>query len=69
MAQDGATSEATAVATSDVAQRMGVSVDYAQKYRRRLIDSGVIRPAGRGKVAFAVPLLAAYLQRRLDNGI
>ena len=27
---------------SDVAKRMSVTPDYAQKYRRRLIDAGVI---------------------------
>jgi hypothetical protein len=50
--------------TAEVAERMGVSVDYAQKYRRRLIDAGVIRTSGRGKVSFAVPYLGDYLRRR-----
>lgn len=49
--------------TSDVAKRLGVTVDYAQKYRKRLIDSGVIEPAGRGYVRFAVPYLAHHLCR------
>jgi predicted transcriptional regulator len=49
--------------TSDVANRLDVSVDYAQKYRRRLIDSGVIEAAGRGYVRFAVPYLADHLRR------
>ncbi len=48
---------------SDIAQRMNVTPDYAQKYRRRLIESGVIEAAGRGRVRFAVPYLAGYLQR------
>lgn len=48
---------------AEVAQRMGVTYDYAQKYRRRLIDAGVIRASSRGKVAFAVPYLADYLRR------
>ena len=47
----------------EVAERMGVTYDYAQKYRRRLIDAGVIEPAGRGRVAFCVPLLAEHLRR------
>ena len=46
---------------SDVAERTGVTVDYAQKYRKRLIDAGVIEPAGRGFVRFAVPYLQSYL--------
>ncbi len=48
---------------SEVAERMSVSVDYAQKYRRRLIDAGVIRASGRGRVSFAVPYLADYLRK------
>lgn len=48
---------------SGVAERMGVTVDYAQKYRRRLIDAGVIEPARRGYVRFAVPYLADHLRR------
>ena len=49
--------------TSDVANRLDVSVDYAQKYRRRLIDSGVVEAAGRGYVRFAVPYLADHLRK------
>ena len=48
---------------SDVAERMHVTVDYAQKYRKRLIDAGIIEPAGRGFVRFAVPYLQDYLSR------
>ncbi len=52
---------------SGVAERMGVTVDYAQKYRRRLINAGVIEPARRGYVRFAVPYLANHMRRaRLD---
>ena len=47
---------------SEIADRMGVSADYAQKYRKRLMDSGVIEQARRGYVAFAVPELAGYLR-------
>ena len=48
---------------SSVAERMGVSFDYAQKYRKRLIDAGVIARARRGYVEFAIPLLGDYLRR------
>ena len=51
-------------ARQDVAEAMGATADYAQKYRRRLIDGGVIKSAGRGKVAFDVPFLAEHLRRR-----
>lgn len=47
---------------SVIAERLGVSDDYAQKYRRRLIDAGVIEPVRRGYVRFAVPYLDTYLR-------
>lgn len=43
--------------------RHDVTVDYAQKYRKRLIDAGVIEAARRGFVAFAVPYLREHLRR------
>ena len=49
---------------AEVARRMGVSVDYAQKYRTRLISAGIVRPSRRGYLAFAVPYLQSYLQSR-----
>lgn len=57
MAEDEGVSSIGAVAT-----RMGVTPDYAQKYRKRLRDAGVIEQAGRGKVRFAVPYLQDYLR-------
>lgn len=50
---------------SDVAEHMSVTPDYAQKYRRRLIDAGVIEQARRGYVRFAVPYMADYLRSQL----
>ena len=50
--------------TANVADRMDATVDYAQKYRRRLIDAGVIESASRGYVRFAVPFLRDYLRNR-----
>lgn len=46
---------------SDVAARMGVTDDYMQKYRKRLISAGIISPARRGYVEFTAPFLASYL--------
>lgn len=40
-------------AIADIADRLGQSTNYAQHYRRRLIDVGMIVPAGRGRVRFA----------------
>lgn len=62
MAQDEGPSK-----TSEVARRMGVTVDYAQKYRKRLIDAGVITTAQRGEVVFDVPFMADYLRRIADD--
>ncbi len=45
-----------------IAAHLNVTPDYAQKYRKRLIDAGVIEASGRGEVAFAVPYLASYLE-------
>ena len=47
---------------SDIADRVGVSADYAQKYRKRLITAGVVENAARGYLKFSVPLLAQYLK-------
>ena len=48
-----------------IAERMGVTPDYAQKYRKRLIDAGIIETPRRGAVTFAVPYLADYLKKEL----
>ena len=47
--------------TAEIAERLGVTTDYAQKYRKRLIDAGVIESAGWGRVRICVPLLKGYL--------
>ena len=48
---------------ADVAERMDVTLNYAQQYRRRMIGAGIIRAPRRGYVAFAVPYLADHLRR------
>lgn len=57
MAQDNGASR-----ISDIAHRMGVSDDYAQKYRKRLKDGGIITQERRGFLRFDVPYLADYLR-------
>lgn len=47
---------------SDIKERMNKSQSYVQTYRARLIDAGVIAPAGRGTLAFTVPYLGEYLR-------
>lgn len=48
---------------SDIAGRMKQSPDYAQKYRKRLIDAGVISAAGHGYVTFAIPYMREHLRK------
>ncbi len=50
---------------SDIIDRMGVSNAYAQLYKKRLIDSGVIEQVKRGTVTFAVAYLYDYLNEYL----
>ena len=50
--------------TTEIADRLGVATDYGQKYRKRLIDAGVIEPCGWGRVRTCVPLLKGYLGER-----
>ena len=51
---------------SDIAERMEVSAAYAQRYKKRLIDSGVIKQIKRGEVCFCIAYLKDYLQDK-DN--
>lgn len=46
---------------ADVADRMNVTVNYANQYRRRLLEAEMIEQAGRGKLAFTLPYLRDYL--------
>lgn len=48
---------------TDIAKELGVSADYAQQYKKRLIDAGVIEQVRRGEVAYSLPLLAEYLEK------
>lgn len=57
MAQDDGESK-----TGDVAARLGVSARYANVYRSRLIDAGLVEPVGWGRVTFAIPYLRQYLR-------
>lgn len=53
--------EGTPSRTARVAERMGVTPDYATQYRRRLLDAGVIAAAGHGLVDFVTPGMAEYI--------
>ena len=47
---------------NQIAERIGRSPNFAQTYRRRLIDAGAIEPASRGKVRFAHQSLRPWLR-------
>lgn len=53
---------------ASIAEHLGVSTDYAQKYRKRLIDAGVIEVSGWGRVRICVPLLRDYLRKCAELG-
>ena len=52
---------------SSISERMDVTSDYAQKYRKRLIDAGIIEAAGRGYVRFCIPLIQEYLKEEMGE--
>lgn len=49
-------------AVSDLRASLGVTSKYLSVYRQRLIDAGMIIPAGHGKVDIAMPYLREYLR-------
>ena len=53
--------------TTDVAERMGKTANYAANYRKRLLEAYVIRETERGEVDFAAPFLREYLRRTANN--
>ena len=57
MAQDDGPSS-----TSDIADRMGKTKEYANVYRTRLLDAQTIKTVGYGQVDFAIPYLREYLR-------
>lgn len=51
---------------ADIADRMGVSPQYVQVYKKRLIDSGYVQSDGRGYITFSLPYLGDYI-RSMDE--
>ena len=54
-------------ALAAVAQRMGVAVNYAHVYRRRLERVGMIVTAAPNAIAFAYPAAQAWVSERTDQ--
>lgn len=52
--------------TSDIAQRLGISMTNASNLRRRLIEYGAIADVRMGQVEFEMPLLKEYLRTHPD---
>ena len=52
---------------SDIAERMGVTTNYANQYRARLIEQGIVGTRGRGKLGFDMPMLRDYLIRHQES--
>lgn len=50
---------------ASIRERLGVSDKYAQTYRRRLIDAGVVVAAGRGRLDIPIPYLKEHLRGEL----
>jgi hypothetical protein len=50
-------------ATADIGQRLGNQKNTIGNYRARLIDAGLVQPAGRGLLEFAIPGLREHLRR------
>jgi type II secretory pathway predicted ATPase ExeA len=46
---------------ADIAERLQVSASTASHYKRRLIDHGILYDAGRGLVAFNMPMMKTLL--------
>lgn len=57
MAQDDGPSR-----TGDIAQRMGKDIQYAGRYRERLIQAGIIYAPSYGYVDYTIPYLRQWLQ-------
>ena len=52
--------------SADIAARLGVSKGYVSVYRRRLMKSGMVTPAGRGRLDFALSAARQWI-RGLDE--
>ena len=50
--------------SADIAARLGMTSQNVGQYRARLIDEGMIEPAGHGRVTFTAPLLREYIRKR-----
>jgi hypothetical protein len=47
---------------ADIGRRLGANSNYTSQYRLRLLALELIKPAGHGRVDFALPYLREYLR-------
>jgi hypothetical protein len=52
--------------TRQIADRLGVSPDYANVYRRRLIDAELVEERGRGYVGYTLPYFTDHMRTRSE---
>jgi len=52
----------TSAKMSDIVNRLGVSASYAQQYRLRMLEAGLVRSAGHGLLEFVLPYMDEYLR-------
>ena len=60
---DAMAEDAEESSMQDICQRMNVDSAYANRYRTRLLQAGIIRQKRRGVLEFAVPYLRDFLLR------
>lgn len=53
--------------TGEIAERLGVAVNYASQYRLRLLSAGLIQPVKHGYVDFTIPYLRTYLREHVTS--
>lgn len=53
--------------SANIASRLGMTPQNVGQYRARLIDEGMIEPAGHGRVTFTAPLLREYIREQLTD--
>ncbi len=53
----------------NIVQNMGVSAQYVQVYKNRLIDSGYVQRAGHGYVEFSLPYLDQYIRTIISDDV
>lgn len=52
---------------AELSKKLGVSNQYVQIYKKRLLQAGIIEQPGRGRVRIVVPYLKEYLQMEDEN--